>query len=133
MMASHRYISAAPAPAYPVYYQGVGTVSLGGSVPPVAAVPPTWGMQYSQGMAGVEYPTVSATPGVHPSAMPVTLRELTQFPSPGSESVLTSYVPHASRGEFVFLASGNFGLSYVVPVQTSPPSLMRMSFGSVFF
>ena len=82
-------------------------------------------------MAGVEYPTVSAMSGAHPWARPVTMRELTQFPSPGSQSVSASYVPCASRVEFVSLASGNFGSPYVVPAPTSPPSLTRMSVGSV--
>ena len=131
MMAPHGYISAAPSPAYPVYYGGVGAVPLGGSIPPVATVPSTWGMHYGPGMAGVEYPAVTAMPGAYPSARPVTAHELTQFPSPGSESVSTTYMPYASRGEFVSLASGNFGLPYVVPVPTSPPSVTRMSVGSV--
>ena len=54
MMAPHEYISTAPTPSYPVYYQGVGTVLLVGSIPHVIAVIPAWGMQYSKGMAGVE-------------------------------------------------------------------------------
>ena len=108
MMAPQGYISAAPSPAYPVYYGGAGAVPLGGSVPPVATVPSTWGMHYGPGMAGVEYPAVTAMPGAYPTAGPVTTRELTQFPSPGSESVSTTYMPYASRGEFVSLASGNF-------------------------
>ena len=131
MMAPQGYISAAPSPAYPVYYGGAGAVPLGGSVPPVAAVPSTWGMHYGPGMAGVEYPAVTAMPGAYPTAGPVTTRELTQFPSPGSESVSTTYMPYASRGEFVSLASGNFGSPYVVPSPTSPPSVTRMSVGSV--
>ena len=131
MMAPHGYISAAPSPAYPVYYGGVGAVPLGGSVPPVATVPSTWGMHYGPGMAGVEYPAVTAMPGAYPSARPVTTRGLTQFPSPGSESVSTTYMPYASRGEFVSLAAGNFGSPYVVPAPTSPPSVTRMSVGSV--
>ena len=131
MMAPQGYISAAPSPAYPVYYGGAGAVPLGGSVPPVATVPSTWGMQYGPGMAGVEYPAVTAMPGAYPTAGPVTTRELTQFPSPGSESVSTTYMPYASRGEFVSLASGNFGSPYVVPSPTSPPSVTRMSVGSV--
>ena len=131
MMAPHGYISAAPSPAYPVYYGGVGAVPLGGSVPPVATVPSTWGMHYGPGMAGVEYPAVTAMPGAYPSARPVTTRELTQFPSPGSESVSTTYMPYASRGEFVSLAAGNFGSPYVLPVPTSPPSVTRMSVGYV--
>ena len=81
MMAPHGYISAAPTPTYPVYNQGVGTVPLGGSISHIAAVPSAWGMQYSQGMAGVEYLTVSTTSGAHPLAMPVTLRKLKQLPS----------------------------------------------------
>ena len=40
-------------------------------------------------------------------------------------------MPYASRGEFVSLAAGNFGSPYVVPAPTSPPSLTRMSVGSV--
>ena len=84
MMAPQGYISAAPSPAYPVYYGGAGVVPLGGSVPPVATVPSTWGMHYGPGMAGVEYPAVTAMPGAYPTAGPVTTRELTQFPSPGS-------------------------------------------------
>ena len=131
MMAPQGYISAAPSPAYPVYYGGAGVVPLGGSVPPVATVPSTWGMHYGPGMAGVEYPAVTAMPGAYPTAGPVTTRELTQFPSPGSESVSTTYMPYASRGEFVSLASGNFGSPYVVPSPTSPPSVTRMSVGSV--
>ena len=131
MMAPQGYISAAPSPAYPVYYGGAGAVPLGGSVPPVATVPSTWGMHYGPGMAGVEYPAVTAMPGAYPTAGPVTTRELTQFPSPGSESVSTTYMPYASRGEFVSLASGNFGSPYVVPSPTSPPSVTRMSVGSV--
>ena len=138
MMAPYGYISAAPSPAYPVYYGGgggggggVGAVPLGGSVPPVATVPSTWGMHYGPGMAGVEYPAVTAMPGAYPSARPVTTRELTQFPSPGSESVSTTYMPYASRGEFVSLAAGNFGSPYVVPAPTSPPSVTRMSVWSV--
>ena len=131
MMAPHGYISAAPSPAYPVYYGGVGAVPLGGSVPPVATVPSTWGMHYGPGMAGVEYPAVTTMRGAYPSARPVTTRELTQFPSPGSESVSTTYMPYASRGEFVSLAAGNFGSPYVVPAPTSPPSVTRMSVGSV--
>ena len=131
MMAPQGYISAAPSPAYPVYYGGVGAVPLGGSVPPVAIVPSTWGMHYGPGMAGVEYPAVTPMPGAYPSAGPVTTRELTQFPSPGSESVSTTYMPYASRGEFVSLASGNFGSPYVVSSPTSPPSVTRMSVGSV--
>ena len=127
LMAPHDYISAAPTPAHPVYYQGVGTVSLGGSVPHVATVPPACGMQHGQGMAGVEYPTVSSMSGALPSAMLMTTSELTQFPTPGSESVSASYVPHASRGEFISLAVGNFGSPYVVPVPTSPPALTCMS------
>ena len=141
------------------------------SVPPVATVPSTWGMHYGPGMAGVEYPTVSAMlsvgqacdraqthsvpvswvgvclghlhalclqgwvrpPGVGKFrlARPVTACELTPFPSPGSESVSATYMPCASRGEFVSLASGNFGSPYVVPAPTSPPSVTRMSVGSV--
>ena len=131
MMAPQGYISAAPSPAYPVYYEGAGAVPLGGSVPTVATLPSTWGMHYGPGMAGVEYPAVTAMPGAYPSAGPVTMRKLTQFPSPGSESVSTTYMPYASRGEFVSLASGNFGSPYVVPSPTSPPSVTRMSVGSV--
>ena len=114
-----------------LYTTGGGAVPLGGSVPPVATVPSTWGMHYGLGMAGVEYPAVTAMPGAYPSARPVTTRELTQFPSPGSESVSTTYMPYASRGEFVSLAAGNFGSPYAVPVPTSPPSVTRMSVGSV--
>ena len=106
---------------------GGGAVPLGGSVPPVATVPSTWGMHYGPGMAGVEYPAVTPMPGAYPSARPVTTRKLTQFPSPGSESVSTTYMPYASRGEFVYLAAGNFGSPYVVPAPTSLPSVTRMS------
>ena len=88
-------------------------------------------MHYGPGMAGIEYPAVTAMPGAYPSARPVTTREITQFPSPGSESVSTTYMPYASRGEFVSLAAGNFGSPYVVPAPTSPPSVTRMSVGSV--
>ena len=114
-----------------LYTTGGGAVPLGGSIPHVATVPSTWGMHYGPVMAGVEYPAVSAMPGAYPSARPVTARELTQFPSPGSESVWTTYMPYASRGEFVSLASGNFCSQYFVPAPTSPPSVTRMSLGSV--
>ena len=40
-------------------------------------------------------------------------------------------LPVCQACEFVSLASGNFGSPYVVPTPTSPPSLTRMSVGSV--
>ena len=88
-------------------------------------------MHYGPGMAGVEYPAVTAMPGAYPLARPVTTRELTQFPSPGSESVSTTYMPYASRGEFVSLVAGNFDSPYIMPAPTSPPSVTRMSVRSV--
>ena len=63
--------------------------------------------------------------------MLVNTRALTQFPSPGSESFSASYRPRAFRGEFVSLASRNFGSPCVVPAPTSPPLLMCISFESI--
>ena len=51
-------------------------VLLGGSVPPIATVPPTWAMHYGPAIAGVEYMTVSALSGAYPSARLVTASEL---------------------------------------------------------